>query len=85
MLLNPVLLSLCAAGVVGQRAGEERGHRSRRSPHDPHEADRWYVTTVLRGFTRIYTDFLKHPHSLTYILIFKSFIHQVDELSFLIG
>lgn len=49
MLLIPVCLCLCVAGVVGQRAGEERGHRSRRSPHDPHEADRWYVTPVLHS------------------------------------
>lgn len=35
-----------AAGVVGQRAGEERSHWSRWSPYDAHETDRWCVYTL---------------------------------------
>lgn len=56
------------AGVGGQRAGEEWGHRSRRSPHDPHEADRWYVTSDIHT---------------TLVVLLKLFLPQAVTLSIL--
>ncbi len=42
------ILCVWAAGVVGQRAGEERSHWSRWGSHDAHETDRWCVHTQMQ-------------------------------------
>ncbi len=47
-LVTSYLMCVWAAGVVGQRAGEERSHWSRWGSHDAHETDRWCVHTQMQ-------------------------------------
>ncbi len=47
-LVTSCLMCVWAAGVVGQRAGEEWSHWSRWGSHDSHETDRWCVHTQMQ-------------------------------------